>query len=392
MNLRWRWTLRLMGFALVVVVGAGLCLSLVQSASLEREYDGQVIPAAKAGVKAIDAKAFARLAKARETDDFDYRAIESTLKPLMSARHLIGLRVLARGPEDQVFLVFDLGKGANPDLIWKEPTGLLSNGLKSALWGLPATDPFGLDSDGHLAKSGYAPIKLNGETIGAVACCVDARSAQATMGVLRRFILGGSFFVLVLCFVAAFLLASWIADPLVTLAEQARRIQAGDLTKPLDEVKRKDETGLAAEVLEQTRKDLSQLAVRVNEIVAGVARQADAIRQFAESINQTGVTATSMIEGFGQEGRQSASVVTAGLTDLEAAGGTLGKLNQQIVGMSNAVLGVRGLALEGAKAIQQATEHVRTAGQSAGLVAEQVNLYAARTQKIDEMMGIIENV
>ena len=60
--------------------------------------------------------------------------------------------------------------------------------------------------------------------------------------------------------------------------------------------------------------------------------------------------------------------------------------------MSNAVLGVRGLALEGAKAIEQASARIKTAGEGAGLVAEQVNLYAARTQKIDEMVGVIENV
>ena len=176
------------------------------------------------------------------------------------------------------------------------------------------------------------------------------------------------------------------------LAEQARRIQAGDLTKPIDGIKRKDETGLAAQVLEQTRKDLSQLTTRVNEVIAGVARQAEAVRQFAESLNQAAATATSTIDGIGQEGRQSLSVVTAGLTDLEAASGTLGKLDQHIIGMSNAVLGVRGLALEGAKAIEQASARIKTAGEGAGLVAEQVNLYAARTQKIDEMVGVIENV
>ena len=225
-----------------------------------------------------------------------------------------------------------------------------------------------------------------------MACTLDAGAAKNAWGFCRRYILGGSIFVLVLCFIAAFLLASWIADPLMILAEQARRIQAGDLTKPIDGIKRKDETGLAAQVLEQTRKDLSQLTTRVNEVIAGVARQAEAVRQFAESLNQAAATATSTIDGIGQEGRQSLSVVTAGLTDLEAASGTLGKLDQHIIGMSNAVLGVRGLALEGAKAIEQASARIKTAGEGAGLVAEQVNLYAARTQKIDEMVGVIENV
>ena len=167
-----------MCFALVVVVGAGLYLGLVHSASLEKEYDGQVEPAAKAGAKAIDARAFARLVKARETDSADYQAIRSALERLIRTRDLIGLRILGQGPEDQVLLVFALGEGADPDLIWKEPAGWLSDGLKSALFGLPATDPFSMGSDGHLIKSGFAPIVLSGETIGAVACTMDARSAQ----------------------------------------------------------------------------------------------------------------------------------------------------------------------------------------------------------------------
>ena len=116
---------------------------------------------------------------------------------------------------------------------------------------------------------------------------MDARSAQTAMGVLRRYIMGGSAFVLVLCFIAAFFLASWIADPLLSLAEQARRVQAGDLAKPVEETRRKDETDLVAQVLEQMRKDLSQLVARVNEVIAGIVRQAEAVRQFAESLDVT---------------------------------------------------------------------------------------------------------
>ena len=352
MNLRWRLTMALTGFALAVIVGASLLVIQVQVASLEREYDRRVQPAAKNGAAAIDPKSFARLAQAREAASTEYKTLESSLRQFAREKSLAELRVFARDANDQPFLVFALGQTVDRGAIWEKVSGILSTGMKSALWGRPAVDPFASGRNGRLFMSGYAPIMQGQRALGFVACTVDAQPAQAARSFLLRYVMGAAICVWIACFVAAFFLASWMADPLLNLAEQARRVQRGDLTTPGEESNRDDEWGLVAKALNQLRHDLRHLVTRVNDLITGVDRQAESIRAFAESLNQTAAASSSAIEDFGQEGRRTVGSVTDSLCDLQTAGGDLESLDQQVEGIRGAVLDVQGLVLAGAGALK----------------------------------------
>jgi len=388
-NLRWRLTLILVGFVLASVVAAGLYASQVQWSSLEREFDDQIKPVAQAVARAIDPQAFASIIKSRDQSSPEYQGMDAALREVFRDNALNDLYVAAK---DKSLVVFSIAEGEsqrrNPwSVLAETPTA----GMKTALWGQPATDPFAPSGNGLLMKKAYVPIILNGRTLGFVGCSVNAQRARAFASSISQYILAGGAFVLLLGIVGAFILACHIADPILVLLNHTRRVQAGDLTQTLA-VKTRGEVGQVAQAFSHLQDELRQVIARVDEVVLGVARQTETVRQFAENLRETATTLLATVSEVGDKACQSTSAASTGVVDLDAARDTLAGLDAHAAEMNAALSGVRGKAVQGAEAVSGAAGRIKSAEDSAGQVAEQASLLVARTAAIGEMVATIEDI
>ncbi|MBZ4400178.1 ATP-binding protein [Myxococcus sp. AS-1-15] len=126
-------------------------------------------------------------------------------------------------------------------------------------------------SDGRLYKTGYAPITLAGQVVGAVGVEGSAAFFGPLQRLSRTFAIMGALALAALA-VVALLTARGLARPLRRLMDSALRIGRGDLTTPVPPEPTR-EIGVLARELEEMRGALEGRDRQLKMMLAGVAHE-----------------------------------------------------------------------------------------------------------------------
>jgi signal transduction histidine kinase len=126
-------------------------------------------------------------------------------------------------------------------------------------------------SDGRLYKTGYAPVRQDGQVVGAIG--VEGSAAFfVPLAHLSRAFTVASVLALALLAVVAVLTAQGLARPLRRLMDSALRIGRGDLTTPVPPEPTR-EIGVLARELEEMRRALESRDRQLKLMLAGVAHE-----------------------------------------------------------------------------------------------------------------------
>jgi signal transduction histidine kinase len=126
-------------------------------------------------------------------------------------------------------------------------------------------------TDGRLYKTGYAPVRRDGQVVGAV----GVEGSAAFFGPLSRLsstFAGASVMALAVLAAMAVLTARGLAKPLRRLMDSALRIGRGDLTTPVPPEPTR-EIGVLARELEEMRRALESRDRQLKLMLAGVAHE-----------------------------------------------------------------------------------------------------------------------
>jgi signal transduction histidine kinase len=126
-------------------------------------------------------------------------------------------------------------------------------------------------TDGHLYKTGYAPLRLDGHVVGAVAVEGSAAFFGPLTG-LRNAFLGLAALMVALLALAAVLSAETVRRPIDALVRSALRIGAGDLATPVASAG-PPEIGILARELEAMRTSLESRDRQLKLMLGGVAHE-----------------------------------------------------------------------------------------------------------------------
>lgn len=125
--------------------------------------------------------------------------------------------------------------------------------------------------DGKLYKTGYAPL-LGEKGVSAAVGVEGNAHFFSDLRRLRRYLATASGIVAAFIIIVSLLIARRITRPLRSLADEARRIGAGDLTHPINSPSR-DEVGELAVTMEIMRRELADRDQQLQMMLAGIAHE-----------------------------------------------------------------------------------------------------------------------
>ena len=143
--------------------------------------------------------------------------------------------------------------------------------LARAASGTPAASPLFVGHDGVPYKRAYAAVGEPGAVAGFVAVEATA-DYQATLAAFRRSLLLAGLGALAAVLVLSIWLSGRISRPVVRLAEAAARLGRGDL-EARNPVETRDEIGVLAGTLEESRAALRARDERMQMMLAGIAHE-----------------------------------------------------------------------------------------------------------------------
>jgi signal transduction histidine kinase len=143
--------------------------------------------------------------------------------------------------------------------------------IARALAGTPAASPLFLGHDGVPYKRAYAAVGSKGDVAGLVAV-EGAADYPAALAALRRSMIRTG----VVALLAVLLLTIWlsrrISGPVARLAQAAERLGRGDLEARIP-IETRDEIGVLAQTLEESRAALRARDERMQMMLAGIAHE-----------------------------------------------------------------------------------------------------------------------
>jgi signal transduction histidine kinase len=143
--------------------------------------------------------------------------------------------------------------------------------LARAAAGTPAASPLFVGHDGVPYKRAYAAVGEPGAVAGFVAVAAAA-DYQATLAAFRRSLVLAGLGALAAVLALTVWLSGRISRPVVRLAEAAARLGRGDLEGRIP-VETRDEIGVLAGTLEETREALRARDERMQMMLAGIAHE-----------------------------------------------------------------------------------------------------------------------
>lgn len=390
MNLRQQFMAYIVASLLAALAVAGVCAWEAQKEMLNAGYEEDLNLAAKAIASAINRADLERTLMIKDQRSPEYLEIREILQRGLRGHSLAALAIVVREEDGDPFVAYSVGEEVKAGELWLAPEKM-TNAMKTALWsGKAASDP-AFREGGRWFKTTCFPLISMQRLSAILISTVDAAPIGIQFGRFAGSLAIGFGFVLLIGLVLAYYLSNRFAEPLMVLAEHASRIEAGDLTQPI-EIGRGKEAGSIARALSKLQAELRQILERVHEVVAAVARQTETVRQFAESLRETAAAGTAAIIQIGQVAQHSSSSFGTNLAELEDAGNILAKIDTQVISLRNAALDIRGLAVKQAGTMSEAMDLVKTAENGASRVSGEIEHFTARTQAIEEIVGSIESL
>jgi signal transduction histidine kinase len=143
--------------------------------------------------------------------------------------------------------------------------------LKEVFGGADRSSVLFADDQGRLYKTGFAPVRLEGQVAAAVGVDGSARFF-GPLSSLGRILLLVGVVALVLVVAVTLFVSRLITRPLDRLAQSARRIGRGELDREI-EVETSDEIGVLAHTLNETRKSIHERDRQLQMMLSGIAHE-----------------------------------------------------------------------------------------------------------------------
>jgi signal transduction histidine kinase len=143
--------------------------------------------------------------------------------------------------------------------------------IARAMGGAPTASPLFIGHDGVPYKRAYAAVGETGDAAGIVAVEGSA-DYPAALAALRRSMLRTGVGALLAVLALTAWLARRISRPVARLAQAAARLGRGDLDAPIP-IETRDEIGVLAQTLEETRAALRARDERMQMMLAGIAHE-----------------------------------------------------------------------------------------------------------------------
>jgi signal transduction histidine kinase len=143
--------------------------------------------------------------------------------------------------------------------------------ITRAMGGTPTSSPLFVGHDGVPYKRAYAPVGEPGNVIGIVAV-EGAADYPVALAVFRRSMIRIGVGALLAVLALTVWLSRRISRPVARLAQAAARLGRGDLDAPIP-IETRDEIGVLAQTLEETRAALRARDERMQMMLAGIAHE-----------------------------------------------------------------------------------------------------------------------
>ena len=253
--------------ALVSLAVMALVADRLTRRALEDELSARLITAAQAAADALPSDRLVRLAPGDESSR-TYAHVRSRLLPVADAT---STRLIVVKP-DRTALADSEGRLRIGELVPTFERDRMEIGLAAGGNATASTVMFE-GSDGHLYKTGYAPVVSEDGHIVAVVGADGTSASFAALRRLRRLLGAVAIAGAVLGGLAAAGAALSVTRPLTRLTEAARRIGRGDLSTPLWSRRTRDEIGTLRDTLEEMRRALHARDEERETLLAGIAHE-----------------------------------------------------------------------------------------------------------------------
>jgi signal transduction histidine kinase len=135
----------------------------------------------------------------------------------------------------------------------------------------PASSVLFAGADGRIYMTGYAPLLDDGEVVAAIGVAGSAEFFSVLASLRNTLLITGAV-VVALVIAICVLVARRITRPLRRLADEAARIGAGDLERPVA-VQSSDEVGLLAGTMNEMRQGLYERDQQLQMMLSGIAHE-----------------------------------------------------------------------------------------------------------------------
>jgi signal transduction histidine kinase len=143
--------------------------------------------------------------------------------------------------------------------------------LKEALAGFARASVLFADREGQLFKTGFAPVRIDGEVRAVIGVDGSARFFEPLGEMGRTLWLAGAL-ALALAILTTWFVSRRITRPLGRLAEAARAIGQGDLARPV-QPETTDEIGFLARTLNEMRQSIEERDQQLQMMLSGIAHE-----------------------------------------------------------------------------------------------------------------------
>lgn len=263
MSLRRRFTLILVGFAVVLALAGGWLSWRVTSDALEAELDEKLrLTAGAAAAFGLRPSTFAGLTPGGERSP----AFRSIRERVLGLRRFVEEAYVFR--RDNTLLVSTEDPDSVPigaPLLWLEA---FPEELSRAWEGGEATTPIFRADDGRFYKYGFARLESSEIMLGVL---MPADFLEP-LNRFRQNLIMASLAAVILAALLGWLLATGIVRPLERLSRVALRIQRGHLARPVS-IERADELGRLSRAMERMRQGIVQRDEQLRLMLAQVAHE-----------------------------------------------------------------------------------------------------------------------
>lgn len=195
-----------------------------------------------------------------------YQNILATLKRFQSATSII--RIYLFGKDFRSIVDSDTLVSIGQELVqlkFNQPE------VAAVFNGFTASSILFEGGDGKLYKTGFAPIKSNGEIVAGIAVEGSAEMLNVVRSIQKNLMWLGLVIVLAGIFIGG-IFANRITNPIKRLEAAAAAISGGDLQHPIPEFGR-DEVGFLARTMEEMRQNILERDRQQQAMLAGVAHE-----------------------------------------------------------------------------------------------------------------------
>lgn len=195
-----------------------------------------------------------------------YRNILATLQQFQSATNII--RIYLFGKDFRSIVDSDTLVAIGQELVQLK---FNRTEVAAVFNGLTASSTLFEGRDGKLYKTGFAPIKSNGEIVSGIAVEGSAEMLNVVRSIQKNLIWLGLIIVLAGIVIGG-IFASRITNPIKRLEAAAAAISGGDLQRPIPEFGG-DEVGFLARTMEEMRQNILERDRQQQAMLAGVAHE-----------------------------------------------------------------------------------------------------------------------